>query len=215
MTRGSRRTSSGRPLGDLLAVVEDGDPVADAHDELHVVLDEQDREPEVAAEPRDERRQVGRLPAGSCPRRARRAAAASGWRPGPGRSRAGAGRRRGGSSRARCRLPLRPTSVRSSVRAGSAACSSSRRPRRARARVEPGRLEPRVHPDEHVLDRGHVLEQADVLERPADARRDHVVGRALRKIPSRSSASWYQTGRTIASSSVDHERDRRSRWSPR
>ena len=32
-----------RPLGDLLAVVEHRDPVADAHDHAHVVLDEQDR----------------------------------------------------------------------------------------------------------------------------------------------------------------------------
>ena len=31
-------------------------------------------------------------------------------------------------------------------------------------------------PDEHVLDGGHVLEQADVLERPTDAGFDHVVG---------------------------------------
>ena len=39
----------GRALGDLLAVVEDRDPVADAHDDPHVVLDEQDREAEVVS----------------------------------------------------------------------------------------------------------------------------------------------------------------------
>ena len=33
-----------RALGDPLAVIEDGDPVADAHDDAHVVLDEQDRQ---------------------------------------------------------------------------------------------------------------------------------------------------------------------------
>ena len=33
-----------RALGDLLAVVEHGDLLGDAHDDLHVVLDEQDRE---------------------------------------------------------------------------------------------------------------------------------------------------------------------------
>jgi hypothetical protein len=31
-------------------VVEDGDPVADAHHDLHVVLDQQDRQAEVRAE---------------------------------------------------------------------------------------------------------------------------------------------------------------------
>ena len=56
MTRGSLRTSSGVPSEILLAVVEDGDPVADPHDQLHVVLDEQDREAEVAAQPRDQAR---------------------------------------------------------------------------------------------------------------------------------------------------------------
>ena len=44
MTCGSAH-DLGRALGDLLAVVEDGDPVADAHDDAHVVLDEQDRQP--------------------------------------------------------------------------------------------------------------------------------------------------------------------------
>jgi hypothetical protein len=33
-----------------------------------------------------------------------------------------------------------------------------------------------VHPDEHVLECCHVLEEADVLERPAEAGLDHVVG---------------------------------------
>ena len=58
MTRGSARTTSGRALGDLLAVVEHRDPVADAHHDPHVVLDQQDRDPEVAADPAD---QVGHL----------------------------------------------------------------------------------------------------------------------------------------------------------
>ena len=49
MTFGLRRTSSGRALGDLLAVVEHRDPVADAHDHPHVVLDEQDRQAELAS----------------------------------------------------------------------------------------------------------------------------------------------------------------------
>ena len=45
MTRGLLPHLLRRALGDLLAVVEHGDLLRDAHDDLHVVLDEQDREP--------------------------------------------------------------------------------------------------------------------------------------------------------------------------
>ena len=78
MTRGSSADLLGRALGDLLAVVEDRDPVADPHHQLHVVLDQQDREAEVPAQPRDQRDDLRRLLAGSCRPPARRAAGASG-----------------------------------------------------------------------------------------------------------------------------------------
>ena len=45
-----------RALGDLLAVVEHGDAVGDAHDDAHVVLDQQHRQPALVAQPADERR---------------------------------------------------------------------------------------------------------------------------------------------------------------
>ena len=48
MTAGLSRISAGRALGDLLAEVEHDDPVGDAHDQAHVVLDEQHGEPSVA-----------------------------------------------------------------------------------------------------------------------------------------------------------------------
>ena len=48
MTRGSVWTSAGCALGDLLAEVEHGDAVAHAHDEAHVVLDEDDGQAGVA-----------------------------------------------------------------------------------------------------------------------------------------------------------------------
>ena len=47
-----------RPLGDLAAVVEDGDLLGDAHDHPHLVLDEQDRDAQVAAQLAEE---VGHL----------------------------------------------------------------------------------------------------------------------------------------------------------
>ena len=42
--------------------------------------------------------------------------------------------------------------------------------------VEGRRVEPRVHADHHVLERGHGLKEPDVLERSAQAGDDHVVG---------------------------------------
>src|SRR3990172_7142255 len=41
----------GGPLGDLLPVVEDHDPVGDGHDDLHVVLDDHDRDPSLLYPP--------------------------------------------------------------------------------------------------------------------------------------------------------------------
>ena len=45
ITRGSRLTAAGSPDGDALAGVEDHDPVAQAHDEFGVVLDEDRADP--------------------------------------------------------------------------------------------------------------------------------------------------------------------------
>ena len=50
MTFWSLRTSSGRAVGDLGAVVEHHDVVGDGHDHRHVVLDQQDRGPVVLAD---------------------------------------------------------------------------------------------------------------------------------------------------------------------
>ena len=61
MTFGSSRISAGVAFGDALAVVEDGDAVADPHDDAHVVLDEEDREAELVAELRDQARHLGGL----------------------------------------------------------------------------------------------------------------------------------------------------------
>ncbi len=53
-----------------------------------------------------------------------------------------------------------------------------RRPeaRAARENVPETQTDARMHADEHVLDRGHRLEEADVLEGPADAERGDLVG---------------------------------------
>ena len=145
MTRGLALDLGRRALGDLLAVVEHRDPVGDAHDDLHVVLDQQDRQAELVAQLPDEARQLRASPAGSCRRSARRAAAAR-----LGRQRAGdlqaalvaVGQVPGESSRA----ALEPDEVEQLARARSCACSSSRTTPGGRRIARPaGRLEPRVH----------------------------------------------------------------------
>ncbi len=99
-----------RALGDLLAVVEHGHALGDAHHHLHVVLDEEHRQPELVPETSHERGEVGASPAGSCRPWARPGAAASArWRA-RARPRAAAGRRRRGSSRS-CRGPARDRST--------------------------------------------------------------------------------------------------------
>ena len=50
-------------------------------------------------------------------------------------------------------------------------------PRRAEDRPEDPARERRVHADEDVLDRGHLLEEPDVLEGAADPELDHSVRR--------------------------------------
>ena len=51
----------GLALGDLLAVVEHGDALGDAHDDLHVVLDQQDRQLALVAQLPHELRELRRL----------------------------------------------------------------------------------------------------------------------------------------------------------
>ena len=91
----------GRARGDRHAVVEHGDALADVHHQPHVVLDEQDRQRELVAQPADQRRAARASPAGSSRRPARRAAAPWARSPARARSRAAAGRRRAGCAPAR------------------------------------------------------------------------------------------------------------------
>ena len=65
-------------LGDLLAVVEHGDVLRDAHDHLHVVLDQQDRHAALVAQLLHELGEPRRLLRVHARRSARRAAAACG-----------------------------------------------------------------------------------------------------------------------------------------
>ena len=157
-----------RALGDLLAEVEHGDAVGDAHDQAHVVLDQQHGVARVA-DPRMSAMQAALLRPGSCRRRARRAGAASARWPGRGRSPAGAGRRRAGSWPRRRPGRAMPTNSSSSRPARGPRVSSLRCAGQAEHGADDAGAVVRVRADEHVLERGHVGEQPDVLERAGDA----------------------------------------------
>ncbi len=61
MTLGSLRTSDGRAVGDLGAVVEHDDMIGDLHDDGHVVLDQQDRRLVLVADHVEQRVELERL----------------------------------------------------------------------------------------------------------------------------------------------------------
>ena len=168
----------GLAVGDALAVVEHGDPVAEAHDQLDVVLDEQHGDAGVA-DAADAVDQVLALRPRSCRRRARRAAAAAARRRARGRSRPAAAARRAGWPPAGA--PRRP-GRRGAGRPWRAAARRLLLPALARqaeaAGDEPGLLVP-VAADEDVLEHVHVLEDAQVLERARHAQPGAVRRRQL------------------------------------
>src|SRR4051794_7151948 len=154
-----------QPLGDLLAVVEHGDPLGHAHHDLHVVLDQKDRESALVAELLHERSELRRLL----------------------RVHAGGGlveqqHLRVGRERAR---DLEPALVAvrqvdrdliehrlTQAHVGELLARLLVRalllaplPGRTQDRAEEARVRARVLRDEHVLDRRHRAEQPDVLER--------------------------------------------------
>ena len=169
ITPGSARTTAGSTFGDLLAVVEHGDALGDAHHDLHVVFDQQDRQLQVVPHrPHELRQRLGflRVHAG------RRLVEQQQSRP---------GRQRPGD----LHPPL--VSVRQvrgePVEDGLTQADVGQQLAGVLARLEflaahPGWPEdrpeepgphPRVVPDHHVLDGRHRAEQADVLKGPGDA----------------------------------------------
>ncbi len=174
MTRGLARTSAGRPLGEDLAVVEDRDAVADPHHDAHVVLDEQDREPELGSQAADERGQLAGL-----------AGVHAGGRL-VEQEQLRTGRERTSD------LEATLVAVREVPCPGVRPCPQAdelqqfvpaldRRllfgmvARRAQDRVPPATAEVRVLSHEDVVERGHRPEQPDVLEGPADPELGHLV----------------------------------------
>ena len=168
MTFGSRWTSCGVPSEIFCAVVEHRDPLGDAHDELHVVLDEQDRELQVVPHLADEADELERLlrvhPGGGLVQE----------------QELGLGGERTGDLEPPL-VAVREVACVVVVTAGEPAVVEELRralvrlallapdPRRAQDAPDDPALQAAVHADEDVLERRHLLEEADVLERPADA----------------------------------------------
>src|SRR5215211_1347217 len=169
----------GLALGDLLAVVEHGDPVGDVHHDLHVVFDQEDRQVAFFSQLLHERGEAGRLlrvhPRGGLVQQQQGGVGREG--PGyldPPLVAVGQVRRR----------LLVDLLAQADVPKRLARLLADRllllpHPRRAQHRSEQPRLHPRVLADHDVLDGRHRLEEADVLERPRDAGlRDPVRARA-------------------------------------
>ena len=171
-----------RPLGDDLAVVEDGHPVADAHDHPHVVLDEQDGQAELGAQAPDE---VGHLA-------------------GLARVHAGRGLIEQQQLRARAEgtgdleaalIAVRQVAgprVRSSFQPDQFEEPHALVDRRLllvehrrgpQDRVPPVTPEVDVDAGPHVVEGRHRPEQPDVLERPPDAQGGHFVRLACAQLP--------------------------------
>ena len=175
MTRGFATDLLRRALGDLLAVVEDGDAVADAHDHLHVVLDEQDGQAQLGPQLVDERHHLGRLarvhPGGRLVEQQELGLAAE--RAGDLEPTLVAVRQVLGQVVAAA-ASGRP--ARAAPRPATRASRSSRRLRGVESSASSRfALSWECMPTRTFSSGGHVLEEADVLERPADAGDDHVV----------------------------------------
>ena len=176
MTASSFCTTSGSPSAMQLAVVEHRHPVADAHDELDVVLDEEDGDAGVAdaADALDQVLPLGRVHAGGGLVEQQQA-------------------RLGGQGAGDLHQPLLPVGqtggrhVRRAVQADEPQGVHGPHPRRLllaalagqaeAAGDEPGLLVP-VAADEDVLEHVHVLEDAQVLEGARHAQAG-AVGRRL------------------------------------
>src|SRR5215471_1047127 len=145
-----RRAGRDRP-----SEVEDGDAVRHRHDEVHVVLDEQDRDAVVDAQPPDQLREVADLlvvePSGGLVEEQQTRA---------GRERA---RELDALERAE-RKPRRRRGreLREVERIEDLLRLAARSPVECEARVH-------VRADEHVLEHRHVRTELEVLERPRDA----------------------------------------------
>ena len=163
-----------RPFGDLEPVVEHGHLVGDAHDDFHVVLDEEDGQVEIATQAVDEAGHLRRLLrihprgwlveeeqlglAGEGPRDLQAALVAVGEILGGHRTLAA-------QSDVVEELP--------SLGAGLTLLPVDRGETQHRA--ERRRLQPAVHADENVIQRRHVGEEPDILKRAGDPARGHLI----------------------------------------
>src|SRR5581483_3599130 len=165
----------GRALGDLLAVIQHSDHVGHAHNHFHVVLDEEDGEAQLAAQLVDELRQLARFNGVHAGRwfvqQEQLGLGGQGARdlqPALVAVRQIAGQLVGFSVQTD-----QVQQVESALGGALLLHGEGRQLEDCLERVE---AQPGMFADQNVLDGGHVVEQADVLEGAGDAAIDDLVG---------------------------------------
>ena len=168
-----------RTLRDLLAVVEHGDPVADAHDHLHVVLDQQDGQAQTLAKLADEVGQLARLLRVHAGGRLVEQEELGLGGQGPGDlepSLVAVGQ----VPRQLVGTLLEPHEIQKLLSPRMRLDLLASDPGCPQDGAEPAPLEAMVQADQHVVLGGHVPEQPDVLERAGDPDADHLMWLARR-----------------------------------
>src|SRR6266542_3404075 len=163
------------PLGDLLAIVEHGDAIGHLHDHSHVVLDQQDRHAQVGHERFQELHEGRRL---ALRHPCRRLVEQQQARLGPERARQLEAPLIAVRQVARDLVGVTPQAHALQQRLGALTelALDLTEARAAGEDIPEPEADARVHAHEHVLDRGHVGEEPDVLERAADPERRDLIG---------------------------------------
>src|ERR1700694_3549526 len=163
----------GSAFRDLLAVVEHDDPLRYSHDDLHVVLDHEDREA-LLAQPLHELHQLGLLLRRESGRRLveQQQLRVRGQRPGDLEAALLAV---GKVARVVFGVPLQPHEAQQLHRALADVLLLPTLERRLEDRVPQLGVHPRMLADEDVLDHRHVIEEAAVLECSRDPELGHAV----------------------------------------
>src|SRR5262249_15953974 len=171
----ARLNLSRRALGDLLAVVQNGHPIGDLHDHAHVVLDQDDGEVEIGDEAAQQPHERACLALGHAGGRLVQ------------QQELGLGGQRARQleppavtirkvARDDIRVGLKANAVEQAEGARRQLRLGPAEARVVREDVPQTERDARVHPDQNVLEGGHVGEEPDVLERPANAESRDLVG---------------------------------------
>lgn len=174
MTHGFGADLLRRALGDFLAIVKDHDPLGDVHHQLHVVLDEEDRQVKVLAHAAEKGGQFLCLPRVHAGRRL-----VEEKQPRPRGQGAGDLQPALGPVREVARRfvqdVLQADVFQQGVRFQERVLLFAPHPIRLQENVEQAGLQAGVHGDEHVFEHRQPAEEANVLERAGNAAGGHLI----------------------------------------